>query len=248
MSTDLKITGIQAFRSPHKGRSGYRVKSSTCFVDETLFSSPFRSGRVSVPEFDPPWAEKDTQQRPLLWSPQTPNGIIRDHNASKHLSPVSTSRKYRLKNCFPSYCDEMLFGPKKEEPEWEAPWVKKADKPKPRPLLWIPLSTPKLQSNRSAKQLPLKTVHLRSAMSNLADFRPEYKTAAFSQQPESALGSPNLNLECRQSLSPLQRETLSVSRPSPNHRPPARARSSSFSKCVTRTVPVNTGKSRPPWK
>nr|XP_033811905.1 LOW QUALITY PROTEIN: RBPJ-interacting and tubulin-associated protein 1 [Geotrypetes seraphini] len=246
MSTDLMITGIQAFRMPRKVRSAHHVKSSTSFVDETLFRSPHRSGRLSVPDFDPPWTENIVEQKPLLWSPQTPNGI-KDPNVSKTPSPGGTLRKYRLKNHFPSYCDETLFGQKKEEPEWEAPWVKKKEKPKLRPLLWIPLSTPKLQIKRPVhfNQLPLKAIHSQSPTSNLVDLKPTYKTA-------DLLDSPTLNLECRHSnsLNHLQKEKPSVFHPSPNHCPPARVRSSSFSesKCLARTVPMNSVQYRPPWR
>lgn len=65
-----------------------------------------------------------------------------------------------MKNRSPSYCDESLFGPKVVDCGWEAPWVKKEDTVRIRPLLWSPPPIVWPQSSKpKTKQLPLKAVH-----------------------------------------------------------------------------------------
>ncbi|XP_029427666.1 RBPJ-interacting and tubulin-associated protein 1 [Rhinatrema bivittatum] len=251
MAMDLAVTGIQALRLQNKSRASYRAQSSTSFVDETLFRSSSKDTHVS--NFESPWTEKISHPTPVLWGPQTPKSV-KSATVSKKPSPMSTARKnkYRLKSHFPSYCDETLFGPKVEESSWEAPWAKKEDKAKLRPLLWIPLSAPKIQCSRPArsKPSPLKVIHSPKPKSSQVDFPLEnHKLADYWQRPRSDLGSTMEHRHLK-SLTPAQKGKPSTSRSSPNHRPSLRIRSASFSasNALRRAVAVEAGIPRPPWK
>ncbi|XP_067911226.1 RBPJ-interacting and tubulin-associated protein 1-like isoform X2 [Heterodontus francisci] len=189
MSADLAVTGVQPSRVSHKGYSHYRVRAKTSYVDETLFghSDGLQS---SVAEFEPPWGSTSQtgSRQPLLWSPSSQ---MRP-STNGEIGPVPTpakcggmpvkKNKYRLKSCMPSYCDESLFGPKQEDPGWEAPWTAKEDKIKTRPLLWTP-SVHKISSNAlcssstqfsSAKRNPVKP-HYPTTRESSADFIAEYR-------------------------------------------------------------------------
>ncbi|XP_062999769.1 RBPJ-interacting and tubulin-associated protein 1 [Elgaria multicarinata webbii] len=182
--------GIQALQLQRRGK-GCRVKAQASYVDESLFGSP--AGRpTTITEFDPPWVDnKARSQRPLLWSPATPQWET-DASPSEVSPPSSTPRKrhkYRLKSHTPSYCDETLFGPKPVGQEWAAPWMAKRDAAKLRPLLWTPPSAPR---DRSVLSLPPKETPLRAinqATPNLQEkerFGAQYRGGhSFRKHPES---------------------------------------------------------------
>ncbi|XP_053558141.1 RBPJ-interacting and tubulin-associated protein 1 isoform X2 [Bombina bombina] len=158
MSLDLSITGHRTSLPQHKSRSAYRFKAANSYVDETLFGS---SGGKPDPIIK--WNTATPRQKPLLWSPATnteTNGNISSRTSS---TPGGTPRKkiqYRVKSRSPSYCDETLFGQKIEDCGWEAPWIKKEDLVRPRPLLWSPSPTIRPQNSKTVtKQLPLRAVH-----------------------------------------------------------------------------------------
>ncbi|XP_043924373.1 RBPJ-interacting and tubulin-associated protein 1 [Protopterus annectens] len=205
MSTDLAITGIQANRAPHKRGAGYRVKSETSYVDETLFGTSCRA-QTRVVNFNPPWVSSSNAPtpRPLLWSPQSkgPGELKSTAKAvplqmpTKSSTPLSTPRKtnkYRLKSHSPSYCDESLFGPKPEDPGWEPPWVRKEDTISIRPLLWSPPASNKISSRPSSTRdrgVPMKAFHPDTLDPRLTDLSEEYKGKTnFWKRPESDSGS-----------------------------------------------------------
>ncbi|XP_043846186.1 RBPJ-interacting and tubulin-associated protein 1 [Dromiciops gliroides] len=163
-SVELTINGIQALQLQHKGRGGYRVKSSTSYVDETLFGRP-AGARPAPPEFDPPWAEKAGSGKAV---PLTPNSEGAKWHLNSHSSRGSSSapphtprkkNKYRLIGHTPSFCDETLFGSREEGPTWEAPWMKKEDTAKLQPLLWTPPAAPWTSRSPRPKETPLRAIH-----------------------------------------------------------------------------------------
>ncbi|XP_068096012.1 RBPJ-interacting and tubulin-associated protein 1 isoform X2 [Hyperolius riggenbachi] len=164
MSLDLSITGHRTSLPPRKTRSAYRFKAANSFVDETLFGS---FGDKVDPALQ--WTSGTPGQVSHLWSPE-------DEKASKNrtisrtsCTPPGSPRKkthYRVKKRSPSYCDESLFGPKIQDCGWEAPWVKKEDTVRIRPLLWSPPPVIRPESSKpSTKQIPLKAVHPQDARS-----------------------------------------------------------------------------------
>ncbi|XP_027719405.1 RBPJ-interacting and tubulin-associated protein 1 [Vombatus ursinus] len=163
-SVELTINGIQALQLQHKGRGGYRLKSSTSFVDETLFGRP-AGARPAPPEFDPPWAEKARSGKAVTLTPNSENAKWNQYSdpaKSSSSTPLQTPRKknkYRLIRRTPSYCDETLFGSREEGPTWEAPWMKKEDAAKLRPLLWSPPSVPWASRSPHPKETPLRAIH-----------------------------------------------------------------------------------------
>ncbi|GFN87966.1 rbpj-interacting and tubulin-associated protein 1 [Plakobranchus ocellatus] len=107
--------------------------------------------------------------RPLLWCP-TPNAAThmrskatttRDStNASSIASPGclwNTRDHFRRLKHTPTFVDESLFGPRLQEPTFEAPWNerKKGEKRPIRPYLFDPSCNPPAQNGHSAvKQRP----------------------------------------------------------------------------------------------
>ncbi|XP_069475340.1 RBPJ-interacting and tubulin-associated protein 1 [Ambystoma mexicanum] len=270
MALDLAVTGMQALRLHGKSRGGYRIKASSSYVDETLFGSPSKASRVVVADFDPPWAEKSNSQRPLLWSPKA-TGANKEMTSPKSSSPASTPRKkykYRVKSRSPSFCDETLFGPRLEDPGWEAPWTKKEDTLKLRPLLWTPPSAPRVQSSRPtrAKPCPLKAIHPQTPHSPPVDFETEHKgTSDFWKRPESEDDSASWSESRGHSRSLARPRSASITEkpwlPSPQSAPdvatsflgPTRAsrpRSASFSglDSVRRAKTASVQGAKPPWK
>eukprot|EP00079_Xenopus_tropicalis_P014301 XP_004910682.1 PREDICTED: RBPJ-interacting and tubulin-associated protein 1 [Xenopus tropicalis] len=158
MSLDLSITGHRTALPQRKSRSAYRFKAANSYVDETLFGT---SG-VRVDQ-TVKWNTAPPCQTPLLWSPGEIQNSKNTLSCRPKSTPPGTPRKkiqYRVKSRTPSYCDESLFGGKVEECTWDAPWVKKEDTIKIRPLLWCPSPRPVQQSSaQTAKQGPLRAVH-----------------------------------------------------------------------------------------
>ncbi|XP_040272591.1 RBPJ-interacting and tubulin-associated protein 1 isoform X1 [Bufo bufo] len=158
MSLDLSITGQRSSLPPRKSRSAYRFKASNSFVDEALFGS-------SVGKVDPAlhWTIGTPGQESHLHCPEEKTYTASSATARTACSPVGTPRKktqYRVKSRSPSYCDESLFGPKIEDCGWEAPWVKKEDCIRIRPLLWSPPPVMRPHSSKSnTNQIPVRAIH-----------------------------------------------------------------------------------------
>ncbi|XP_069820220.1 RBPJ-interacting and tubulin-associated protein 1 [Dendropsophus ebraccatus] len=157
MSLDLSITGQRTSLPPRKTRSAYRFKASDSFVDETLFGS---SGGKVDPALQ--WTI-GTSVRESPGGPEENKNRASSTTARAACSPVGTPRKktqYKVKSRSPSYCDESLFGPKVEDCGWEAPWVKKEDSVRIRPLLWSPPPTLRPHSSKTnTNQIPVRAVH-----------------------------------------------------------------------------------------
>ncbi|XP_056384727.1 RBPJ-interacting and tubulin-associated protein 1 [Hyla sarda] len=157
MSLDLSITGQRTTLPPRKSRSAYRFKSSNSFVDETLFGS-------SLGKVDP--ALQWTVGAPVQESSRCPEenkNTVGSTSARAACTSVGTPRKksqFRVKSRSASYCDESLFGPKVEDCGWEAPWVKKEDSVRIRPLLWSPPPIMRPQSSKTnANRIPVRAIH-----------------------------------------------------------------------------------------
>ncbi|NXS69820.1 RITA1 protein, partial [Pandion haliaetus] len=73
----------------------------------------------------------------------------------------------RLRSHTPSFCDESLFGARPEGPAWAAPWMRKEDVAKLRPLLWSPAPAPRNQSSLCphSREMPLRAIHPRTPAS-----------------------------------------------------------------------------------
>ncbi|XP_077152671.1 RBPJ-interacting and tubulin-associated protein 1 [Ranitomeya variabilis] len=157
MSLDLSITG-QRTSLPPKKRSAYRYKASNSFVDETLFGS---SGGKVDPALQ--WTIGTPAQESYLRLPEENKNSASNATARTACSPVGTPRKrtqYRVKSRSPSFCDESLFGTKIEDCSWEAPWVKKEDSIRIRPLLWSPPPVMHPQNSKvKTNQIPVRAVH-----------------------------------------------------------------------------------------
>lgn len=134
-----------------RGRYGYHTVGIKSNVDETLFKS-HNPGRMSEEiDFKPPWSyKKKTPEeqlmkpkgRPLMWAPQPSvsldGNIVSNHcgNKTKNTNSNSTQSKHKLWRHTPTFVDESLFGPRLEEPSFDAPWGMK--KTKARPYFWVP--------------------------------------------------------------------------------------------------------------
>ncbi|XP_075686223.1 RBPJ-interacting and tubulin-associated protein 1 [Rhinoderma darwinii] len=158
MSLDLSVTGQRTSLPPRKSRSAYRFKACNSFVDETLFGT---SGGKVDPAVQ--WTIGSPVQESFLRCPEEKKNIAISASTRTACSPIGTPRKktqYRVKSCSPSYCDESLFGPKVEGCSWEAPWVKKEDSIRIRPLLWSPPPIMRPQSSKTnTNQFPIRAVH-----------------------------------------------------------------------------------------
>lgn len=158
MSLDLSITGQRTSLPPRKSRSAYRFKASNSFVDEALFGS---SGGKVDPALQ--WTIGIPVQESFLRCPEENKNTTSSAIAKTACSPVETPRKktqYRVKTRSPSFCDESLFGPKVVDCTWEAPWVKKEDSIRIRPLLWSPPPILRPQSSKAnTNQIPVRAVH-----------------------------------------------------------------------------------------
>ncbi|XP_072462600.1 RBPJ-interacting and tubulin-associated protein 1 [Notamacropus eugenii] len=268
-SVELTINGLQAPHLQHKGRGGYRLKSSASYVDETLFGRPL-GAPPAPPEFDPPWAEKTRSGKAV---PLTPNSegtkwnLDLDPTKGSGSTPRQTPRKknkYRLIRRAPSYCDETLFGSREEGPTWEAPWMKKEDTVKLRPLLWTPPSAPLASHSPHPKETPLRAIH------SVASSEPKNRSKSdIWQRPRDGLDSPgSLKRGCSRSLTHLNASPVGHSlATSPTYqrgqqqawaqkaavtfRSPlvtARAHFISLSEPATPRKYLATPKPKPPWK
>ncbi|KAG8455668.1 hypothetical protein GDO86_001745 [Hymenochirus boettgeri] len=236
MSVDLAIIGHHTAPPQRKSRSAYRFKAANSFVDETLFGNS--SDRV---DRTVQWTTTP-RQAPLLWSPGEIKEVKETLSSRPNSTPSGTPRKkihYRVKSRSPSYCDESLFGPKLEECSWEAPWVKKEDTVKLRPLLWCPPQRLVPQnSKQNNKTLPLRAVHPPEVLDNAVEFNKG--TSNFWKPPESdsdsggyssSLNTPSNSARHQQGIS--GRETV---------------RSLSCSGRVTARRGSLKIQDRPPWK
>lgn len=142
MTDTFVITGTRPPSSTgSRPRSGYRKVSNTAEVDETLFRSHNFTQHHDSPRNDfslQPKAPKDKKRGPpLIWAPSSTDPKPSNyHNIKSRINHSHESQKYRFHNHKPTFVDETLFGPKLEEPSFEAPWAEK--KKKPTPLHWSP--------------------------------------------------------------------------------------------------------------
>uniref|UniRef100_F7GKN3 RBPJ-interacting and tubulin-associated protein 1 n=1 Tax=Monodelphis domestica TaxID=13616 RepID=F7GKN3_MONDO len=252
-SVELTINGIQALQLQHKGRGGYRVKSSTSFVDETLFGTPLGT-RPALPEFDPPWAEK-------AWPGKTVgNNCISPRTPRK-------KNKYRLIGHKSSYCDETLFGTQgKGGSPRKVPWIKLEEIPRLEPLFWTPPSVPWDSCSPRPKETPLRAIH--PMVSSMPKNRSKSDIWHRPLERLDSLGP--LQKGYSQSLTHLNgsstRHPLTTNTPhqgrqreawvqsavvtfrSPLVTPTPRARSISFSEPGTHQKYLAAPKPKPPWK
>ncbi|NXY91666.1 RITA1 protein, partial [Alcedo cyanopectus] len=121
-----------------RSRGVRRARAS--FVDESLFGSPAGT-RPAPPGFAPPWE-----------APAAPGG------GGGGPRPRS---KCRLRAHTPSFCDESLFGTKRQGPAWASPWMRNKDVAKLHSLLWSPPPAPRNQPSPSprSRETPLRGVH-----------------------------------------------------------------------------------------
>ncbi|XP_060552216.1 RBPJ-interacting and tubulin-associated protein 1-like [Ruditapes philippinarum] len=179
---DLELTGTRppsvassrpSSRTSNRPNSGYHVVSEKSNVDELLFTS-HHPRLDNVKSFKPPWSntprcntdieksKKMPRMKPLLWTPSDDRGTYTSQSDKKgyrssnkghnHTLDVERLNRYRPVKQKPSFCDESLFGPRLEEPSFEAPWADKTKKPKP--YLFSPLDYARLTregSTMSAK-------------------------------------------------------------------------------------------------
>jgi hypothetical protein len=149
MADTFVITGTRPpSSSGSRPRSGYRKVSNTAEVDETLFRSHNFTQVHDSQNSSFPFPAKTPKEKkrgpPLLWAP-TPNDEKPNnyHDVKPRINHSSESQRYRFHNHKPTFVDESLFGPKLEEPSFEAPWAEK--KRRPRPVNWAP---PEFSSSR----------------------------------------------------------------------------------------------------
>lgn len=161
------VTGHRpSSRNSNRPGSGYHRLADRSSVDELLFTS-HHPRHEDVVNFKPPWtetprnkkSEKDKQPKlkPLLWAPSDNRtsitsqsdrgGGLRMSNKGFHVD-ADRLNKYRPKKHTASFCDETLFGPRLEEPSFEAPWAEKVKKGKP--LIFSPVDYAKLTREQSA--------------------------------------------------------------------------------------------------
>ncbi|KAL4217993.1 negative regulation of Notch signaling pathway [Mactra antiquata] len=199
---DLELTGTrppsaQGCRSQASSRpkSGYRVISDKSNVDELLFSSN-HSRNETVINFKPPWgntprargksdldsSKKKSRMRPLLWTPDDRDTVSSqsDKRAFKghHSIDLERLNRYRPVKQTPSFCDESLFGPKLQEPSFEAPWAEKVKKPKP--YLFSPVDYARLTREGS-------TLSAKYSSSGTMDGRPPSRQG---RRPKTATTRP----------------------------------------------------------
>ncbi|NXD11173.1 RITA1 protein, partial [Nothocercus nigrocapillus] len=180
----------------------------------------------------------------------------------------------RLRSHTPSYCDESLFGTKREDPAWAASWMKREDVAKLRPLLWSPSSAPRHQPDLSShsKETPLRAVHPRAPASPvLGDLGTERRGKSYIwRRPESDSGSEGRDAPSRgrsQSLTRLNapeslrlasgnaktekhKNQCPATAPATPRGPLMRVRSSSMSapSFARNSKAAGVCKPRPPWK
>ncbi|XP_072443463.1 RBPJ-interacting and tubulin-associated protein 1-like isoform X1 [Chiloscyllium punctatum] len=206
MSADKAINAVQHSHVRHKGFNHYRVIAKTSYVDETLFGKSYGL-RSPVAELESPWhsTSQTGAQQPSLWSsssqikPSAHGEVGLVPNPRKCGGTPIKKNKYRLKGHVPSYCDESLFGPKQEDPNWEAPWTAQEDKIKIRPLLWSP-SVHNVSSNAfcscssqfsSAKGNPVKPLYLVTRESSTDAIAENRGKSDYWKQPKSDEHSTN---------------------------------------------------------
>lgn len=142
MTDTFVITGTRPPSSTgSRPRSGYRKVSNTAEVDETLFRSHNFTQHHDSPRNDFSLQSKTPKDKklgsPLIWAPSSTDPKPSNyHNIKSRINHSHESQKYRFHNHKPTFVDETLFGPKLEEPSFEAPWAEK--KKKPTPLHWSP--------------------------------------------------------------------------------------------------------------
>ncbi|NWI21820.1 RITA1 protein, partial [Crypturellus soui] len=180
----------------------------------------------------------------------------------------------RLRSHTPSYCDESLFGTKREDPAWAASWMKREDVAKLRPLLWSPSSAPRHQPSLSSrsKETPVRAVHPRAPASPaIEDLSTERRGRSYIwRRPESDLDSegrdaPNrgrsqsltrlngpgsLRLASSNSKTEKHKNRCPATAPATPCSPLMRVRSSSVSapSLGRNSKAAGVCKPRPPWK
>ena len=140
-------------------KSGYKTINNKSSVDELLFSSHHNSNREDKPAtFKSPWVItpkskneklfKKSKMRPLLWVPEdrktgTSQSDRRcNHAVSRSHNHAGDLNRFRPVKQIPSFCDEGLFGPRLDEPSFEAPWAEKTKRK--QPFLFSPVDYAKL--------------------------------------------------------------------------------------------------------
>ncbi|XP_045180506.2 RBPJ-interacting and tubulin-associated protein 1-like [Mercenaria mercenaria] len=214
---DLELTGTRppsvtgsrpSSRSSHRPGSGYHVVSDKSNVDELLFTS-HHPRTENVANFKPPWtntprcntdivrAKKMPKMKPLLWSPgedratftsQSDRKVYKSSNKGlSHTVDLERLNRYRPVKQKPSFCDESLFGPRLEEPSFEAPWAEKTKKQKP--FLFSPLDYARLTREGS-------TMSAKYSSSGTLDGRPPSRQG---RRPKTASTRP-VTVECAQDI------------------------------------------------
>lgn len=154
MTESLVLTGSRppsarsgSRQSLVRPRSGYKKVSNSSNVDELLFGGSQHSGNhhsfgtyhkftPSPAQSDVDWAKRlpsPKKDPPLLWAPSSSAEGNRPKikQALTAIDLSSNKNKYRLLKHKPTFCDETLFGPKLEEPDFEAPWGDNKKTPTP---------------------------------------------------------------------------------------------------------------------
>ncbi|KAM6403767.1 RBPJ-interacting and tubulin-associated protein 1 [Rhynochetos jubatus] len=153
-------------------------RARASFVDESLFGSP-AGARPAPPGFAPPWAA-------------APGGGPRPRNKCRHA---------------PSYCDESLFGAKRQGPAGAAPWVRKEDVAKLHPLLWGPPPAPRSQPSLSlcSRETPVRAVHPPATPAAAGFGGDRTGKSCLWKHPESGSGSEGPGAPGRACSQPLSR-------------------------------------------
>lgn len=174
-----------------RSRSGYHVVGDKSNVDELLFAS-HHPRNENIIKFKPPWSDttrcksdlekamKVPKMRPLLWTPDDRASVTSqsDRISKKGNNHSVDLNRYRPMKQKPSFCDESLFGPRLQEPSFEAPWAEKVKKP--RPFLFCPLDYARLTREAS-------TMSAKYSSSGTLDGRPPSRQG---RRPKTASTRP----------------------------------------------------------
>lgn len=180
-------------------RSGYKVVSDISNLDEE-FPLPYQNKRTEpVIHFKPsitPRRRNDVDKlfkksklRPLHWAPEERSAStshserVDEQHVSRSLNKSINFNRYRPVKQKPSFCDETLFGPRLEEPTFDAPWAQKTKKAKP--LLFSPVDYAKLMREGS-------TLSAKYSSSGTLDGRPPSRQG---RRPVTASTRP-VTVEC----------------------------------------------------
>ncbi|XP_010212980.1 PREDICTED: RBPJ-interacting and tubulin-associated protein 1 [Tinamus guttatus] len=191
--------------------------------------------------------------------------VEHNHSVALHEEPFGTFSN-ALKSHTPSYCDESLFGTKREDPAWAASWMKREDVAKLRPLLWSPSSAPRHQPGLSSrsKETPLRAIHPQAPASlALGDLSTEGRGKSYIwRRRESGLdsegwGAPNrgrsqslTRLNAGNTKTEKHKNQCPATAPATPRSSLMRVRSSSVSapSFTRNSKAAGVCKPRPPWK